>query len=75
MKKYMIKFDEDYFLGCDEDGYFQVIDEYEEEDYNYKTAFDEAELVDYLTDQNPKAKINYEFVQKFIEVFGVEGEE
>ena len=70
MKKYIIKFDEDYFLGCDDYGDFRIIDEWAEEDY--KTAFDEAELVDYLTDQNPKAKINYEFVQKFIDVFGVE---
>ncbi len=78
MKKYKIYFDEEILLACDEDGYFEVIDTYEEkyeENYNYKTSFDEAELFDYLTDQNPKAKINYEFVQKFIEVFGVEVEE
>lgn len=70
MKKYRIFFDEDYCLVCDEDGYFYVGKYYYAEDEGYKTAFDEAELVDYLTDQNPKAKINYEFVQNFIDVFG-----
>lgn len=75
MKKYTIKFNEDDCLGCNEDGYFYVLDCLDAEDEDYKTAFDEAELVDYLTDQNPKAKITYEFVQKFIEVFGVEVEE
>lgn len=73
MKKYMIKFDEDYFLGCDEDGYFQVIEEWCLEDF--KTSLDEAEIIDYLTDINPAVKPTHEFVQKFIDVFGVEVED
>lgn len=73
MKKYMIYFDEEHILACDEDGYFGIyLEGVEDYEPDYKAAFDEAEIVDYLTDQNPKAKINYEFVQKFIEVFGVE---
>lgn len=72
MKKYTIKFNEDYCLGCDEDGYFYVVDYLDAEDEDYKIAFDEAEIIDYLTDINPKFKPTHEFVQKFIEVFGVE---
>ncbi|KRL93264.1 hypothetical protein [Limosilactobacillus equigenerosi] len=75
MKKYRIFFDEDYCLVCDEDGYFYVGKYFYAEDEGYKTAFDEAEIVDYLTDINPAVKPNHEFVQKFIEVFGVEVEE
>lgn len=76
MKKYKIYFDEEHILACDEDGFFGIyLEGVEDYEPDYKVAFDEAELVDYLTDQNPKFKPDHEFVQKFIEVFGVEVEE
>lgn len=70
----MIYFGDGQFLGRAERGWYDVIDCTDEDEY--QISFDEYEIEDYLIDTKPKSvELTDEFIDKFIEVFGVEEEE
>lgn len=74
MKKYMIYFGDGQFLGRAKRGWYDIIDCTDEDEY--QISFDEYEIEDYLIDTKPKSvELTDEFIDKFIEVFGVEEEE
>src|SRR3712207_5870018 len=75
MKKYMIFFDEENILACDEDGYFFAMDSYEalkNKAGDYKTEFTEGEVKTYLKKVghlNGKTPTD-EFVKEYVGIFG-----